>query len=266
LLTEQFCIRDGRRDYVVSLQGGSGTGFDYQRDVVNRPADPVSDNDPTNAGAIVNWMSRSHLDADPPGSESRRLGHYFLPNCASFKVEWALELDVPGAGRELVWIDPADFAGSVQGIYNRINEIQQVATTGSGDEFLDCDLAKALGAQDADPDPYCVSQYGPLAADQVSALRKLLPKRATASLSDPDSYPTRFANFDPDGDGITADTGVVEPVHIFYPKAPQTPGHASYLPDPLFPKALRITIDLYDSAGRLEKPFRHVMVLPVGQG
>jgi len=36
------------------------------------------------------------------------------------------------------------------------------------------------------------------------------------------------------------------------------------VPDPMFPAALRITIDLYDQDGRLERPVRHVMIIPVG--
>ena len=34
--------------------------------------------------------------------------------------------------------------------------------------------------------------------------------------------------------------------------------------DPYFPVALRITLDVYDENRRLNKPVRHVMVLPVG--
>ena len=35
-------------------------------------------------------------------------------------------------------------------------------------------------------------------------------------------------------------------------------------PDEIFPSALRITVDVYDDADRLERPVRHVMVIPVG--
>ena len=44
--------------------------------------------------------------------------------------------------------------------------------------------------------------------------------------------------------------------------SPPPPGE----PDPFFPKALRITVDLYDDAGRLDRPIRHTMVVPVGPG
>ena len=32
----------------------------------------------------------------------------------------------------------------------------------------------------------------------------------------------------------------------------------------LFPAALRVTVDVYDHENRLDRPIRHVMVLPVG--
>ena len=36
------------------------------------------------------------------------------------------------------------------------------------------------------------------------------------------------------------------------------------IPDPMFPGALRITVEVYDNRGRLDRPIRHVMVIPVG--
>ncbi|MGB0716894.1 MAG: hypothetical protein ACPGXK_13510, partial [Phycisphaerae bacterium] len=33
----------------------------------------------------------------------------------------------------------------------------------------------------------------------------------------------------------------------------------------IFPRALRITIDVYDNLGRLDNPVRHVMIIPVGK-
>jgi hypothetical protein len=48
--------------------------------------------------------------------------------------------------------------------------------------------------------------------------------------------------------------------HAENPSGDAPPGE----PDPLFPSALRVTIDVYDDVGRLERPIRHVMVIPVG--
>ena len=36
------------------------------------------------------------------------------------------------------------------------------------------------------------------------------------------------------------------------------------VPEDIFPGALRITIDVYDNQGRLQRPMRHVIVVPVG--
>ena len=41
-----------------------------------------------------------------------------------------------------------------------------------------------------------------------------------------------------------------------------SPGQA----DRYYPVALRITVDLYDQARRLERPIRHVFILPIGSG
>ena len=62
-------------------------------------------------GAPTNPLDRSRLDTTPPPLYANRLGHYLLPHCASFKVEWSLNPKsdfVAGnlAGqREILWID-----------------------------------------------------------------------------------------------------------------------------------------------------------------
>ena len=95
------------------------------------------------------------------------------------------------------------------------------------------------------------------------ATLKLLPAWPTAA----DAYPTRFANFGADGGGVPGDNGIVRSTHIFYASAPPRPGQEDvHFTDPLFPTALRITVDVYDRAGRLERPVRHVMTIPVGGG
>ncbi len=61
----------------------------------------------------ASWLRRSRLDTQPPVSQASRLGHYLLPRCASFKVEWALDLRklVPFDAANpppsyVVWLDP----------------------------------------------------------------------------------------------------------------------------------------------------------------
>ncbi|MFQ5415274.1 MAG: type II secretion system protein J, partial [Phycisphaerae bacterium] len=58
--------------------------------------------------------ARSRLDPDPPAPLADRLGHYLLPHCASFKVEWTLDPRGEAfAGRldderEVFWFDQGD--------------------------------------------------------------------------------------------------------------------------------------------------------------
>lgn len=63
---------------------------------------------------LADWFARSRLDLAPPARHANRLGHYFIPHCASFTVEWALDVrrfvDFSGSGlpepTAVVWFDP----------------------------------------------------------------------------------------------------------------------------------------------------------------
>ena len=103
-VTNVSALRDGLIDVV------DGT-FDFEAQVVNR----TNLLTPTPA-FNVEWFRRSRLDLQPPATLASRLGHYFVPGCASFKVEWALDLrkfvTFAGSGQpeptELVWFDPTN--------------------------------------------------------------------------------------------------------------------------------------------------------------
>jgi type II secretory pathway pseudopilin PulG len=179
---------------------------------------------------IVPWFARSQLDPNPPLEQSERLGHYFLPNCAGFKVEWALTsedeivqecLDLFG---DTIWVDPADIGATAQRIDDKITELN-----------AEPELANLLAL--------CGDPGRPL--DQLSKL-----------LTDPLG---RFSS------------QIVGTNHLFYAKNPDPNGQSPMkepfsrsLTDPLFPSALRITVDLFDSSNRLERPIRHVMIIPIG--
>ena len=274
-LASEDYIRDGRRDYIVN----KSPGFDYETDVADRQdrsddrgwyayvRNPATDTDPNDVNAVVNWMRRTQLAADPTADQADRLGAYFLPHCASFKVEWALDLsdfdfgacrmpEMPGA-QSTIWVDPANFAQLIVDLQDAIDN-----------------PASAPGCP------------GPVFQDKVMQIRnRLVPHDPTygagpnwqACLAEHD--PSRFV--DPGGPSGTA-TPEMRSTHIFYPKKPRPSCFESYIdpntgepynsviappevPDPLFPKALRITVDVYDPANRLPHPIRHVMVLPVGQ-
>ena len=279
LKTTDYVV-DGRRDYLVSkinpnMSGDPATWeFSYQDDVIDFVADPSRDIDLTIDGSVANWMKRSKLDTEPPVLQQKRLGHYFIPNCASFKVEWALDVsdvpecshcsrNTPGNG-EIIWIDPAHFA-------ENIVDLQ---------EAFEADL------DDCGSDATCLND---VESRRDAILKKLitLPQQISV-VDDFDSLdndspnqdrtkresikPTRFAF--PQSKAVTT----IASTHAFYATEP-FPWHKDdtfgrdvvrkewpQVPDPLFPKALRITVDVFDPAGRLERPIRHVMVIPVGEG
>lgn len=225
-LDMRYAIRDGRRDYLVDGEVGSNEfRFEY---IVDWTPDPQRDTDPADPGSIVsNFMYRSQMDPEPPASQAQRMGHYFLPNCASFKVEWAVDVsnikDSRGNNltaypkipynRELLWIDP-------HRLVDTIAELEQIRNA---------------------PD------FDPSGTEGTELMERII------SSLDPTDPVTRF------GFG-----GAPRRTHVFYPRNPLTPDAPT--PDPLFPRALRITVDVFDSGGRLERPIRHVMIVPVGQG
>lgn len=267
-------IEDGRRDAVISQPEsfantpnakGFFQGFKFRRDIVDRlvgwpygasgvPQPSRYDNydmilDAAKLQALPaprplplsSWMIRSQIDPQPRATEKGRLGHLLLKNCASFQVEWALdirEVPLPSGGfvnpsacdtyptqdagiREVFWVDPGRFAGQIAAL-----DVRQ----------------QAAGML-----PEC--------AEQLEAIKTVLVPRDP---TDPSVFPRRFADFD----GSLTGPWPTLRGHVFYSTNP-TPVVG---PDPYFPKYLRITVDLFDSANRLSRPVRHIMVLPVGQG
>ncbi|MCH7872433.1 MAG: hypothetical protein IID33_12105 [Planctomycetes bacterium] len=75
-------------DLVLSAADVIGE-FRFEEDVIAPSAGP-----PWYLPRIIdlgNPVPRSQLDVSPPAVLAKRLGHYFIPNCASFKVEWSLD-------------------------------------------------------------------------------------------------------------------------------------------------------------------------------
>ncbi len=292
-LKQTGCIRDARRDYVIN-----GSAFDFSRDVTERlfdlasdriayPADDIDTSGIASAAVeadrrmLIQTLRRSQLDLAPPVEQRKRVGHQFMQNCASFKVEWALDLkgksydgryvapSLPGIG-EVIWIDPGNFAKSIDDIYRAFD-----AATDECDADSACDAADFAD----DRDRWKSAILDTIISTDPEAFDD-------AALEDPDMYenygPMRFAYHDKAG------KLKVPSIHAFYAAEPMPLPAESMSKfqaafggkvtrrdiekiwppraDPLFPKALRITVDLYDSAGRLEKPIRHVMILPVGDG
>ena len=78
-------------------------------------------------------FARSVLDPTPPPRYADRLGHYFIPHCTSFKVEWTL--DRRGAfvdgllddEKDLYWIDPGadDPLGEIERVIKETKDAMQ---------------------------------------------------------------------------------------------------------------------------------------------
>ena len=193
------------------------------------------------------WKSpflRSKLDATPPPQMAKRLGHYFLPNCASFKVEWALDPRSEFVGgrlngeKQVYWFD--------QGAE------KSPAAAGSNPEPL-ATLQKEVEALDADP-AADVSRYVRLYDLMYAPLGgrgayKYWLHQRFSSASD-----YRIQNY-----GSRDRTNLA----VFMATRLDQNG-SSLVPEDVFPGALRITVELFDKSRRLERPIRHVIVVPVG--
>ena len=220
--------------------------------------------------------ARSQLDPTPPPLFADRLSAYGLPNCASFKVEWTLDPRSSFVGgrldgvREVLWFDPGRSTSGTR-------------TTPDVDPLAPLSAAISELANGTD------------AASEAAAakLRSLLGEQ-TYHHSDGTNYSlsgrfhTAAMSIDPDpnnigttwpplatGAGAAANLvafGGARPQCVAAPGAADNscpPGYqrdfTQLVPDDLFPSALRITIDLFDKEGRLDRPIRHVMVIPVGK-
>jgi type II secretory pathway pseudopilin PulG len=206
--------------------------------------------------------ARSQLDPNPPPAFAGRLGHYLMPHCASFKVEWTLDPKSSFvAGRmdgltEVLWFDP----GHVETHYD---------PDPSKDDPLKA-LADAIErAEDANDQ------------ELLNRLRNLLENRSTHpdgfrySLADrfrSNAFQGTVSNPDldvpwPPLSRIYGNEGRANMVAFTATRRVGDPeeDRNEFVPDDVFPNALRITVDVFDPQGRLERPIRHVMVIPVGQ-
>jgi hypothetical protein len=204
----------------------------------------------------VHPFARSKLDMTPPPRLANRLGHYLLPNCASFKVEWTLNprsefvagrLD--GSG-EVLWFDPGDGDPTkpdpLRSLANRVNDLKK--------GNADCPPTDAL----------------------CESLRSLLEDRSFhGDCLDASCTPIAYSLADrfrgADGPDFDSDYGWPQlapdgkraNLVVFTATRPSVTG-GEPAPDDMFPGALRITIDVFDKDRRLDRPIRHVMVIPVG--
>jgi hypothetical protein len=211
-----------------------------------------------------------------------------LPNCASFKVEWALDPRSPFVdGRldgltETLWFDSGD---------------EQPCLNNTPDPL--CSLAKKIKELD-DKNLPADSPEGRLFGDLKSLLEDRVCLTTEPQLSqlcgnacDPQlaDFGVQFSLADrfrgssfPGADGLCAWPSPPLALDrrmnlaIFTSGRPSLHGemdglpgidqgdfdYQNTVPDPMFPGALRITVDVYDNRARLDRPIRHVMVIPIG--
>ena len=184
-----------------------------------------------------NPIRRSRLDLTPPAPRAGRLAHYFLPRCASFKVEWALNPGSPFVdGRldgttEIYWIDPGN-----PGVYD------------PADPTIVHPLVTLTQAE-ADPQT----------SDAVRGnLRGLLDETGDWE----DTLLVRFGGEEPGGFRASWRAPDGRPNMTVF-RAWQRDSAGNPVPEDVFPGALRITIELFDRERRLERPMRHVMIVPI---
>lgn len=183
---------------------------------------------------------RSRLDLTPPAPLGPRLAHYCLPGCASFKVEWALDPRgelVAGrleGEREIYWFDPGHW-DHVSGDPNKSDPAAQ--------------MRAAFDPEDG------TTAYNPAQLEDLLTKSSEHPDGGIYSLEDRLGIGHPEWQFAPGG----------RPNYTMVFTATRRDHDTQELvSEDVFPVALRVTVDVYDDDNRLERPIRHVMVLPVG--
>ncbi|MCP4591151.1 MAG: type II secretion system protein [bacterium] len=239
-----FALVEGRQDVVAYPSDGSGS-FNYVDDLLYNPMHfPNYSNNDFMVEDVPQWYARSELDPTPPAPIAERLGHYLLPHCAYFKVEFALDLpELRGTG-EVLWIDPADLV---------VDWNDAGLSPAKWSPTRQC-FERLLAA--VFPPGGVGGILGDYALNDPTNPARIAHARLTRLLNQ-DLHPGD-ATF---GVRVAADpaTATDEPMARWY-----TADIYGESPDPLYPAALRITVDVYDEEHRFERPTRHVMVFSIG--
>lgn len=190
---------------------------------------------------------RSQLDPTPPAAYGDRLGHYLLPNCASFKVEWALDshgMFVSGrldGEKQVYWFDPGD-------PQNPLGVLEIIARPPQGEPPLNLsDLLDNRETYHPDGDQYSLAERfrGP-------TLEGIPPNEPWVELGREQRLDDLRPNLILFGASRRDINDAADPLDD------------EIVDEDIFPVALRITIDVFDREGRLDRPIRHVIVVPVG--
>ncbi|UCC31847.1 MAG: type II secretion system protein [Phycisphaerales bacterium] len=199
-------------------------------------------------------FSRSLLDATLPPTLAERLGHYFLPDCASFKVEWTLNPHSDFVGgrlegtREVFWFDPGRFDPDDLKKHP-LAELEAARDAAAGQLRINLENLLDDRTLHWDGGRYSLSDR---------FLGQRLQERRTG---DPDrGWPELALSFAPE-----LGSAVRPNLVVFRPDPAKGGGGGAFdVVEDIYPSALRITIDVFDKERRLERPTRHVIVAPVG--
>lgn len=224
-------------------------------------------------GRATNPMARSELDTTPPPTLASRLGQYMLPNCASFKVEFSLNPRSDFvAGRldgvnEILWID----LGHTE---------DPVGQTNAADDDSLSSIQEALDRATANNQTTLETRLQDLLQSvetRADGAKYSLWERIRGGAFAAKSPPSGYGDFEPwdsltdalDGTNTNrANTQVfaaTRPVHSDLTTGAVTASDLdNVVPDPVFPSAIRITIDVFDPQRRLGRPTRYVIIAPVG--
>lgn len=271
-------LLEGAIDVVVN--------FDFESIVIYDTMDPYNNNATIKDPSLLDWhlpwvmgrrgshaaqspFQRSMLDMTPPPLYADRLGHYMLPNCASFKVEWSLNPRsdfVSGrlSGiREILWIDPGQTDNPI-GLADPSKDDPLHTLQAKVDALLPSPppnppgpkekLALLLNQPSIHADGSRYSLINRFRSDQTS-----LP--TTNTISNP--WLPLSAVFH-DSSDHRANTHVFTATRRVSDSNGMFVGPPDYVPDDVFPTALRITVDVYDPQQRLDRPMRHVIIATVG--
>lgn len=211
---------------------------------------------------VPELLSRSQLDVRPPALLANRMGSYFLPNCASFKVEWSLDPRSEFvAGRldgvkEVLWFDPGRYDPDSEPPEHPLTELERAADRfasagGEENQLIAVRLRNLLDGRTWHPD-------GTTLEDKYSLADRFLGM--TIQQQRGEDPTVEWAAPAPDGRPNLAFFGATRC------RFGTACGRGDIVEEDIFPAALRITVDLYDANRRLDRPIRHVMVIPIGSG
>jgi len=199
------------------------------------------------SGITATPYERSLLDSTPPPTLAFGVNNHLLSHCASFKVEWAL--------------DPrSTFVGGRLDNLNRVLWIDQGVLA---DPAKPTDPVKPLQPFEDVIADLEAAGHGDKATLVNNLVHNTLGGNGEYSL---------FQRF---GDG--SDAAWVEDSPWVYPSSGEGRANVATftarrldasgleVPEEIFPAALRITVDVFDPLGRLDRPIRHVIITPVGR-